>query len=159
MREELVALALKWQKQYGVAPAVTSALSECDAAIFLVGMSELDYSEYMQDRTAVSNGHDFVFQGKKYQIKASRPSGKSGSDITNVGKAQKKDKKTREYKWDVLIWIRYNKYYWVEEAWKFDKASYGREFGDRQGQRLSLEDMREGIEMIVPDEISAKCNP
>ena len=155
MRKKLVALALEWQERYGVAPSVTPALSECDAAILLVSMPEGEYSKYMQPRTAVSEGHDFEFNGKKYQIKAHRPSGKPGSNITNVGNAQQKDSKTGEYKWDFLIWIRYNKNYRVEEAWEFNKSSYGREFGDREGKRLSPEDMRKGRRMDVPNEISA----
>lgn len=48
LRDELVEIALQWQAKYGVAPQITSVLSEYDAAM-LVGMSEKDYSDYMQD--------------------------------------------------------------------------------------------------------------
>lgn len=61
LRDKLVEIALQWQSKYGVAPQITSVISEFDAAM-LVGMSESDYSDYMQDKTAVSKGADFVFQ-------------------------------------------------------------------------------------------------
>lgn len=75
LRENLVETALQWQKNFGVAPSITSAISEYDAAM-LIGMSESEYSEYMQDKTAVSKGSDFVFKNIRYQVKANRPSGK-----------------------------------------------------------------------------------
>jgi hypothetical protein len=77
IRQQLVSVALEWQKRFGVAPAITSALSGYDAAI-LVGCPEEDYSRFMQNRTAVSKGADFVYNGKRYQVKANRPSGKPG---------------------------------------------------------------------------------
>jgi hypothetical protein len=33
-------------------------------------------------RTAVSKGHDFTYNGLRYQVKANRPSGKPGSPVT-----------------------------------------------------------------------------
>lgn len=60
LRNKLIDIALQWQESFGVAPSITSALSEYDAAM-LVGMSENEYSEYMKDKTAVSKGADFVF--------------------------------------------------------------------------------------------------
>ena len=75
LRDKLVEIALQWQSKYGVAPQITTVISEYDAAM-LVGMSESDYSDYMQDKTAVSKGADFVFNHQRYQIKANRPSGK-----------------------------------------------------------------------------------
>ena len=86
LRDELAKLALQWQERFGVAPSITSAISEYDAAK-LVGMSEDEYSEYMKDKTAVSKGADFVFQNIRYQVKANRPSGKKGSFVTMVPKA------------------------------------------------------------------------
>lgn len=53
--QQLVSTALEWQRRFGVAPAITSALLEYDAAI-LVGCPEEDYCSYMQDKTAVSRG-------------------------------------------------------------------------------------------------------
>lgn len=98
--QNLVKISLQWQRQYGVAPSITTAVSEYDAAM-IVGMSEDEYSDYMQDKTAEAKGYDFICQGIRYQIKAHRPSGKPGSFITNSGKAL-------NYDWDMLIWIRYN---------------------------------------------------
>jgi len=134
LRQTLVDTALAWQQRYGVAPAVTSAVSELDAAR-LVGMSDEDYSAYMQDKTAVARGHDFIHRGIRYQIKAHRPSGKPGSRITNAGKAN-------NYEWDVLIWIRYNEKFEIEEAWAWDRDSYIAAFDHKK--RISPEDMRRG---------------
>ena len=53
LRNKLIDIALQWQESFGVAPSITSALSEYDAAM-LVGMPENEYSEYMKDKTAVS---------------------------------------------------------------------------------------------------------
>ena len=39
LRNKLIDIALQWQESFGVAPSITSALSEYDAAM-LVGMSE-----------------------------------------------------------------------------------------------------------------------
>ena len=108
LRENLVETALQWQKNFGVAPSITSAISEYDAAM-LIGMSESEYSEYMQDKTAVSKGSDFVFKNIRYQVKANRPSGKKGSFVTKVPKAS-------NYDWDKLIWILYDKNYVIQEA-------------------------------------------
>ena len=138
LRNHLVDLALKWQKRYGVAPAITASVSEYDAAMIL-GMSEEDYSSYMQDKTAVARGHDFIYRRTRYQIKAHRPSGKPGSKITNAGKA-------RNYEWDVLIWIRYNVNYEIEEAWSWDRESYIKYFDAKT--RISPEDMRKGKKLV-----------
>ena len=55
LRNQLVDIALKWQQKYGVAPAITSSISEYDAAM-MIGMSEQEYSDFMQDKTAVNRG-------------------------------------------------------------------------------------------------------
>lgn len=134
LRQTLVDVALKWQIQYGVAPSITSAISEYDAAT-LVGMSADEYSDYMQDKTAVSRGHDFIHNNIRYQIKAHRPSGKPGSFITNAGKAN-------NYDWDILIWIRYNTEYEIQEAWAWERDKYIEAFHD--AKRISPLDMRNG---------------
>ena len=85
LRDELAKIALQWQERFGVAPSITSAISEYDAAK-LVGMSEYEYSEYMKDKTAVSKGADLVFQNIRYQVKANRKSGKNGSFGTVIKK-------------------------------------------------------------------------
>ena len=137
LRKQLVDTALQWQKVYGVAPAITSTVSEYDAAR-MVGMSDDEYSSYMRDKTAVARGHDFIYKGIRYQIKAVRPSGKPGSNITNAGKA-------RNYEWDILIWIRYNVNYDVQEAWLWDRASYINHFDEKK--RISPDDIRQGKEL------------
>ncbi len=134
LRQSLVQVALEWQKAYGVAPAITSAISEYDAAI-LVGMTEEEYSAYMQDKTAVCRGYDFLYKGIRYQIKAHRPSGKPGSFITNAGKA-------RNYDWDILIWIRYNTEYEIQEAWAWERDKYIEAFDAIT--RISPDHMRMG---------------
>ena len=109
-------IALQWQERYGVAPSITSTISEYDAAM-LVGMSENDYSAYMKDKTAVNKGSDFVFNNTRYQVKANRPSGKKGSFVTMVPKAA-------NYEWDRLIWILYDKNYVIQEAWEWGVEEY-----------------------------------
>jgi hypothetical protein len=134
LRKRLVDVAIEWQKKYGVAPSITSAISEYDAAM-LVGMSELEYSNYMQDKTAVSRGHDFEFNKIRYQIKATRPSGKKGSKVTNVPNAKNRN-------WDKIIWISYDKNYVMIEAWEWDVEDYQSSF--KPEQRLSPSHYRQG---------------
>ena len=134
LRDKLVNIALEWQDSFGVAPSITSALSEYDAAM-LVGMPENEYSEYMKDNTAVSKGADFVFNHQRYQVKANRPSGKPGSKVTMVPKAT-------NYLWDKLIWILYDQHYVMLEAWEWDVEDYKLEFDDKK--RISPNDYRKG---------------
>jgi hypothetical protein len=134
LRKTLTEAALEWQRQYGVAPAITSVLSEYDAAI-LVGCSEKEYSKGAEARTAISKGHDFIFRGVRYQVKANRPSGKPGSPVTLVSKA-------KNYEWDRLIWILYNTRYDIEEGWLWEVDDYKKRFD--QQKRLAPLDMRMG---------------
>ncbi len=134
LRNALVKVSLEWQDLYGVAPHITSVVSEYDAAI-LVGMPTEEYSLYMQDKTAVSKGSDFEYKDDRYQIKANRPSGKPGSKVTLVAKAS-------NYDWDYLIWILYNKEYVLQEAWLWDVDEYKRQFDSKK--RISPEDYRRG---------------
>ncbi len=134
LRDRLVEVALEWQEKYGVAPSITSIVSEYDAAR-LVGMPDDEYVEQGRTRTAVSRGFDFIYDGKRYQVKANRPSGKPGSRVTLVGKA-------RNYEWDYLIWILYYKSYEIEEAWLWDVDQYREQFDHKK--RLSPADMRLG---------------
>lgn len=138
LREELVNIALKWQKTFGVSPSITSSISEYDAAIKIVKISEEDYSKIMQDRTAVSKGSDFEYMGKRYQVKANRPSGKKGSKVTLVPKAS-------NYDWDFLIWILYDTNYEIQEAYQFEVSEYKERFDDKK--RLSPSDYRLGKEL------------
>lgn len=97
LRDSIVRVALEWEHRYGVAPAVTSALSEYDAAL-LVGHDDVTFAADCVGRTAVTRGSDFSHDGKRYQVKACRPSGKPGSTITKVPKASNDD-------WEILIWV------------------------------------------------------
>ena len=120
LRDQLVDLALRWEKAFGNAPHITAAISEFDAAQ-LVGCSADAYSACMRNATAVQRGHDFEFDGKRYQVKANRPSGKPGSVVSLVPKA-------RNFDWDFLIWILYNKQYEIEEAWSWEATAYREAF-------------------------------
>lgn len=134
LRNKLVDTALQWQESFGVAPSITSTISEYDAAS-LVGMTEYEYSEYMQDKTAVNKGTDFVYKGMRYQVKANRPSGKKGSFVTMVPKAT-------NYEWDKLIWILYDKNYIMQEAWEWNVQDYRSAFENIK--RLSPKHYRKG---------------
>ena len=127
LRDQLVETALLWQKRFSVAPRITDAVAEYDAAM-LLGMAEEEYSAAMKGRTAVSRGHDFVFRGLRYQVKANRPSGNKGSPVTKVAKAN-------NYKWDVLIWIHYNKEFVIQEVWEWSVADYRAQFHDEKYTR------------------------
>ena len=139
IRRELVTIALDWEGRFGVAPAITTAISEYDAAM-LVGMPEAEYSKERRGQTAVQSGHDFVFKDVRYQIKANRPSGKPGSKVTLVGKAKK-------YEWDCLIWILYDEGYNIREAWQWDVDAYRSAFHEKK--RLSPKHMRMGFELDI----------
>ncbi len=138
IRQQLIDVALECQKRFGVAPAITSTLSEYDAAM-LVGCSEKEYSTNGQSRTAVTKGHDFKHNNIRYQVKGNRPSGKPGSPVTLVSKA-------KNYEWDKLIWIRYDIQYNILEAWEWDVDKYEQEFGSKK--RISPIDMRKGKNLL-----------
>lgn len=134
LRDKLADIALQWQASFGVAPSITSSISEYDAAM-LVGMSEKEYSDYMRDKTAVAKGTDFVYKNVRYQVKANRPSGKKGSFVTMVPKAT-------NYEWDRLILILYDKNYVMQEAWEWHVEDYRETFENEK--RLSPNDYRQG---------------
>ena len=133
-RVRLIDAALDWERRFGVAPSITSVLSEFDAAI-LVGHTPESFSLASVGRTAVSRGHDFVFDGLRYQVKANRPSGKPGSFVTLVPKA-------KNYEWDRLIWLLYDSRFQIEEAWLWLVDNYRRAFDSVS--RLSPKHMRGG---------------
>ena len=124
LRDILVDVALQWQASFGIAPSITSSISEYDAAM-LVGMSEKEYSDYMRDKTAVAKGTDFVYRNIRYQVKANRPSGKKGSKVTMVPKAS-------NYEWGRLIWILYDKDYVMQEAWEWYMKDYKMAFENKK---------------------------
>jgi len=142
IRDRLVAIALQWQHLFGVAPAITSAVSEFDAATRLLGMTFADYQIQCEGRSAVTAGHDFVFKGCRYQIKSNRESGRPNAKARMVPKP-------KNYKWDRLIWIHYNREYEMVEAWqweredyraKLDNVKYIRPAHMRQGLRIDQAD-------------------
>jgi hypothetical protein len=134
IRIRLVEVALAWQERFGVAPAITSAISEYDASR-LVGMTEDEYCSGCKNRTAVTRGYDFEYNQCRYQVKANRPSGKPGSPVTLVGKA-------RNFEWDKLIWILYDKNYDIQEAWEWPVEEYRAKF--ESTKRMSPKDVRGG---------------
>jgi hypothetical protein len=135
LRDRLVETALAWQDRYGVAPTITTAISEYDAAITLLGMSEEELRHSQIRATAVQRGYDFVRDGVRYQIKANRPSGRPGSKVTLCVKA-------RNYEWDYLIWILYDREYRIQEAWEWHVADYIAAFD--HVTRISPDHMRRG---------------
>lgn len=137
LRQRLVEVALQWQATFGNAPAITAAISEYDAAK-LVGLSDHDYSSQMQGRAVVAKGYDFEFRGKRFQVKANRPSGRPGSDVTLVAKP-------KNYDWDALVWLLYDSDYRLQEAWLWEVDDYRRRFEAKK--RLSPSDMRLGKQL------------
>lgn len=138
LRASLVGVALEWERRYGVAPAITSAISEYDAAL-LIGHSPDSLALDGVGRTAVTRGFDFRFRGLRYQVKACRPSGKPGSKITKVPKAT-------NYDWDLLIWLLYDRHFVVQEAWEWPVAAYRAAF--HEVVRLSPLMMRSGRNVL-----------
>ena len=74
LRSALVSTVLEWERRYGVAPSITSAVSEYDAAR-LVGHTPESFSMDCVGRTAVTRGTDFCHAGLRYQVKACRQAG------------------------------------------------------------------------------------
>ncbi len=139
LRGRPVTTALEWERHFGVAPAITSALSEYDAAR-LIGHDDDSFSLDCVGRTAVTRGSDFTHDGLRYQVKANRPSGKKGSFVTLVSKAS-------NYEWDRLIWILYDRFYQPQEAWEWKVADYRSAFDVKS--RLSPTDMRRGRALVL----------
>jgi hypothetical protein len=138
LREQLVRAALEWGDYFGVAPSITTAISELDAAL-LVGMDEEDYCLSGRGRTAVTRDTDFIFKGIRYQVTANRPSGLPGSRVTWV---KQKTEKKRPFGWDRLVWILYDRVYVVQESWEFTVDEYRSKFA--VATRLGPDHMRQG---------------
>ena len=134
LRSSLVSVVLEWERRYGVAPSITGAISEYDAAR-LVGHTHESFAADCVGRTAVTRGTDFCHNGLRYQVKACRPSGKPGSFVTWVPKA-------RNYEWDRLIWLLYDRQFRVLEAWEWTVESYRAGFDTVK--RISPSHMRAG---------------
>ncbi|TMI60901.1 hypothetical protein E6H12_09160 [Candidatus Bathyarchaeota archaeon] len=134
LRNLLVGVTLEWEKRFSVAPGITSAVAEYDAAKLKETSLEIGKGREASD-TAVTKGVDFRKGNLRYQMKSNRPSGKPGSPVTLVGKAS-------NYNWDQLIWILYDRVYHLKEAWEFSGDDYRRRFDHKK--RLSPDDMRSG---------------
>ena len=133
-RDLLVRVSLEWERRSVVAPSITSAVAEYDAAK-LKGTSLRKGKGRDASYTAVTKGVDFQIGDVGYQVKSNRPSGKPGSPVTLVSKAS-------NHNWDKLIWILYDRDYNLKEAWEFSRGDYRERFD--QKKRLSPEDMRSG---------------
>ncbi len=137
LRARLVQVALEWERAFGVAPQITNAVSEYDAAL-LIGHSAESYGADCVGRTAVTRGADFLCEGLRYQVKANRPSGKPGSPVTKVSKAS-------NYDWDRLLWLLYDRYYVLQEAWEWTVTDYRTAFDTQAHVRPP--DMRRGRQL------------
>lgn len=119
-RKGLVETALNWEATFRVMPAITSAVSEYDATR-LIGISGKGVETIFQNQTAVTKGYDFIWNGIKYQVKANRPSGRKGSEVTMISKP-------KNYDWDNLIWILYDKAFLIREVLMFKQKDFKNEF-------------------------------
>lgn len=140
LRSRLVAVTLEWQHHFGVAPQITNAISEYDAAR-LIGHTDVTFGQDCVGRTAVSRGADFTWRGLRYQVKANRPSGRPGSLVTKVAKA-------RNYEWDRLVWLLYDRAYVLQEAWEWESTAY-RDAFDTQAH-IRPYHMRRGRQLFPP---------
>lgn len=157
-RKTLVAAALDWEMAYGIAPQITSCLSEIDAAL-LIGMQidphsskqlenaklsdyqlEPTYADIMQGKSAVRKGFDFEFKGKRIQVKANRPSGKPGSKVTLAPKP-------KNLEWDYLIYMLYKQNYDLLEAWLWSLDDYKKYLEHRK--RISPDGYRLGLKINI----------
>ena len=134
LREKLIGIALKWHQAYGNAPGITGTLGEYDAAM-MVGCTEEEYRSQMRDRSVVARGYDFKHCGKRYQVRANRPSGRRGSPVTWV-------RKPRNYEWDFFLWVHYNTDFKPREVWLWPVADFRTRLGEKR--RLSPADIRQG---------------
>lgn len=135
LRARLVEDALRWAEQFGVAPGITGAISEYDAAVRIVGMTEEEYALDCRTHTAVTKGYDFTHNDRRYQVKANRASGKPGSNPTLLSKVS-------NHEWDILLWLRYDPGYVLQEAWEWPRDRFIRELGHKE--RLRPNDIRKG---------------
>jgi hypothetical protein len=120
LRKRLVEVALEWKRYLGVAPSITSPISELDAAA-LVGKPEDERCAEGQKRSAVTRDYDFQWEGGKYQVTANRPSGKKESFVTLVSR---KSEEKRPFGRNRLIWILYDEGYNKLQAWEFSADEY-----------------------------------
>ena len=134
LRQQLVAVALEWERVFGVEPWILSALAAYDAAR-LVGHTNDSYGKNHLGRAEVTYGSDFSYNGLRYQVKANRLGKKPSSVVTRASEA-------RNYHWDKLIWLLYDHKFIIQEAWEWEVGEYRAEFEGRDS--LTPSDMRRG---------------
>jgi hypothetical protein len=78
-------------------------------------------------------------------VKANRPSGKPGSPVTLVPKV-------KNYEWDRLIWLLYDREFHIQEAWEWTVNDYRAAFD--MVTRLSPFDMRRG--RLLPNTVDSR---
>lgn len=148
LRAAMVQNALTWQATYGVAPSITSTISEYDVAL-LMGHTPQSYAQDCVGRTAVTKGSDFTINGLRVQVKAARPS-KDTTAVTIVAHAH-------NYDWDVLVWVRYNARYELQEAWVWAVSDYRAAFEGLD--RLTPKDMRRGTCAFLAETKGTAADP
>jgi len=74
LRNLLVGVSLEWEKRFSVAPGITSAVAEYDAAKLKETSLEIGKGREASD-TAVTKGVDFRKRNLGYQVKTNRPCG------------------------------------------------------------------------------------
>jgi len=141
LRQQLVEVALQWERHYSVLPRVGDALSEFDAAM-LVGHTPETFSKAMVGTSAVQKGFDFRWESTRYQVKHNRPSGKKGSKVTNAGNV------TTNFEWDILVYVLYNEFFEIQEVWQWDAETYQKAFDSRSQKRISLKEMQKGKSLL-----------
>lgn len=141
LRQQLVEVALQWERSYSVLPRVGDALSEFDAAM-LVGHTPETFSKAMVGTSAVQKGFDFRWESTRYQIKHNRPSGKKGSKVTNAGNV------ATNFEWDILVYVLYNEFFEIQEVWQWDVESYQKTFDSGSQKRISLKEMQKGKSLL-----------
>jgi hypothetical protein len=138
LRYRLVSVALEWQRLFRVAPQITGALAEYDAARLVRKADRKSAIEY--GHSAVTRGHDFIFNRLRYQVKGSRPSSTSKrAFVTKVAKPN-------NYDWDVLIWILYDPSYEMLEAWQWKVRDFKQEF--KLKEHIRPPDLRRGLQIF-----------
>ena len=140
LRDLLVRVSLEWEKRFGVAPRITDTVAEFDAAKLKNTSLEIGKGRHESD-TAVTKGVDFRKGNVGFQVKSNRPSGKPGSPVTLVNGP-------RNFNWNKLIWILYDRDYNLKEAWEFSRDEYRERFYHKK--RLSPDDMRSGHRLKPP---------
>lgn len=135
LRNIVVKAALEWERRFSVLPPITGAIAEYDAARIKGTSLNVGKGRRATD-TAVRKGGDFRKGETDYQVKGNRPSGKPGSKVSLAFK------RPRNYNWDRLIWVLYDKEFHLVEAWEHSRDEFRRRFGSKK--LIRPDDMRKG---------------